>query len=1230
MRTQITWADKLPEVDGAKLSINDIAFRPDGAQIICAAGTRILVYDAAVGDKVMPPLKGHKDTVYCLTYSSDGKRFASGGADKQVIIWTSKGDGILKFQHNDSIQAVAYNPVTHQLASITATDFGLWHAEQKNVGKNKLPGKGLCCAWTPDGQHLAIGLFNGFVTIRARTGEEKTYIRRNAPIWTLSFSPSREEGVDVLAVGSWDQRLSFYSLSGKQLGKDKELKFDPTCVSYFSNGEYLLVSGSDRTAGLYTKDGTFLVKICDLGDWVWAVRARPKQLAVATCTNDGQVSLHQLMFSTVHSIYQENYVYRDSMTNVVIQQLAAEKKLTIQCKDYVKKVAIYRDRLAVQLSDRVVIYELFQDDQFELRYKEREKIKKNLDCSLLCVTSSNLVLCQDKRLTSYDFFGQKRKEWVMDSVIRYIKVVGGLAEREALLVGLKNGGVFKIFVDNAFPISLVKLNVPIRCLDLSSSRTKLAVVDENAQCQVYDLITKELLFQEANANAVAWNTDHEDMLCYSGNGMLNIKTGVLPPYQQRLQGFVVGFKSNKVFCLHYSSMTTVDVPHSHALYRYIERKEFAKAYQIACLGITEADWKMLGMHAMTHLALDVARKSFVRIRDVKFVELLNRIELDRRTSGGNEGLLLGDILAFQGKYMEAAKCFIKAGFEEKAIEMFCDMKMWDEAHKVCTQEDHLRDLIRRQARWAEDTGDRKDAAKQYLAAGDIAKAIALMGAESMIMELVDVMRTLPKSDVANITECGNTFRKLGSLQYAAEAFERIADSKQLLQIHVEMQMWDAAFALLTRYPQYAGDVYVPYAAWLATNDRYEEAQEAFKKAKRPQEALRMMEQLAGNNVLTRRFSDAGFYFFKLTQECGAKAEGQVRLEGEELLNRQMKYHTYMRKAELYYVYSMIYKYVNQPFTSLQPITLFNAGKYLFGVLSENAEVPFNISKLDVLLALARLAEALSMFKTSRLVHDKLQQYVLPNAQLMDQLDLAILVMRGRPFQDREDLQQMCFRCGQTNTALPGPGDRCNHCLHPFIRSFHSFEVLPLVEFVLADGLSDSEALHVIATGKKNQMQARMMEELQNGKSPDAGSGSVAANGADVMTLNDELIDAAMNQGSSGGGGDPFARQLMQLELNGRDKNYRPIVCTADMLRMLKKEDILVVRPARDTLGLPYRYFRNMVPAITITQCTGCQHFFHDEDYEYEVLRSGGCPFCKRKFGEQPPAVEELTSPSKHH
>jgi hypothetical protein len=228
--------------------------------------------------------------VYCVAYASNGKRFASGGADRTVIIWTSKArhgggvegqqegglghgpaaccgssplpvpnavhmrmrppptmpphhcapqaEGILKYTHGDSIQALAYNPATHQLASGTATDLGLWSPEQKSVTKHKvcargapwvepcwqqaarrgcssvwtsLPGlplpdaprpprrrvpaptqvnsKVLALAWAPDGLSLAAACYDGSVSVRDRGGNEKArFTAGQTPAWSVAWA----------------------------------------------------------------------------------------------------------------------------------------------------------------------------------------------------------------------------------------------------------------------------------------------------------------------------------------------------------------------------------------------------------------------------------------------------------------------------------------------------------------------------------------------------------------------------------------------------------------------------------------------------------------------------------------------------------------------------------------------------------------------------------------------------------------------------------------------------------------------------------------------------------------------------------------------------------------------------------------------------------------------------------------------------------------------------------
>lgn len=130
-------------------------------------------------------------------------------------------------------QALAYSPLTQQLASATATDFGLWSPEQKSVAKHKVPSKVLTLAWTSDGQYFALGHFNGCISVRDKTGNERFLIERSEPVWSLAWKPKDENAESVLAVGCWDRTLSFYDMSGGQIGEDKAIGFNPCTVSYF-------------------------------------------------------------------------------------------------------------------------------------------------------------------------------------------------------------------------------------------------------------------------------------------------------------------------------------------------------------------------------------------------------------------------------------------------------------------------------------------------------------------------------------------------------------------------------------------------------------------------------------------------------------------------------------------------------------------------------------------------------------------------------------------------------------------------------------------------------------------------------------------------------------------------------------------------------------------------------------------------------------------------------------
>ncbi|KAK2897463.1 intraflagellar transport protein 122 homolog [Channa argus] len=1183
MRAVLAWKEKIRDQ-----CVYDIAFKPDGSQLIIAAGLRVLVYDTADG-ALIQPLKGHKDIVYCVAYAKDGKRFASGSADKSIIIWTSKLEGILKYIHNDSIQCVAYNPVTHQLASCSSGDFGLWSPEQKSVNKHKVSSKITCCGWTNDGQYLALGMMNGVVSIRNKNGEEKVKIERpggsSSPIWSIAWNPSKDEHNDILAVADWGQKLSFYQLSGKQIGKDRTLTYDPCCVSYFSKGEYIVMGGSDKQASLYTKDGVRLGTIGEQNAWVWTCRVKPDSNFVVLGCQDGTIACYQLIFSTVHGLYKDRYAYRDSMTDVIVQHLITEQKVRIKCRELVKKIAIYRNRLAIQLPEKILIYELYSDDSSDMHYRIKEKICRKFECNLLVVCSQHIILCQEKRLQCLSFNSIREKEWIMESLIRYIKVIGGPPGREGLLVGLKNGAILKIFVDNPFPITLLKLSTSVRCLDMSASRNKLAVVDEHNTLLVYDINSKELLFQEPNANSVAWNTQCEDMLCFSGNGYLNIKASNFPVHQQKMQGFMVGYNGSKIFCLHVYSMSAVEVPQSAPMYQYLERKMYKEAYQIACLGVTDSDWRDLATDALEGLDFDTAKKAFIRIRDLRYLELISSIE-ERKKRGENDNeLFLADVYAYQGKFHEAAKLYKRTGHEPRALSMYTDLRMFEYAKEFvgATDPKSSRILMTKQADWAKSSKEPRAAAEMYLSAGEHLKAIDIIGEHGWVDMLIDIARKLDKAEREPLAKCALYFKKLKHHGYASETYSKMGDLQALVQLHVETRHWEEAFSLVEKHPQYKNEVFVPYAQWLAENDRFEEAQKAFHKAGKQNEAVKVLEQLTHNAVVENRFNDAAYYYWMLSMQCL-----DIARESEEQRDEMLrKFERFQHLAELYHVYRSIQRYTDEPFSSHMPDTLFNICRFLLNNLTK--DTPPGISKVNTLYALAKQSQKLGAYKLARKAYEKLQQLHIPS-RFQESIELGSLTICSKPFHDSVDLIEgmMCYRCSTNNPLLSNQGSVCINCRQPFIYSASSYEVLPLVQFYLEEGISDEEAVSLIDLEVPHMGQRDAhWQDMDNGE-------------MQSLRMNEDLDDEEE---------DPFTAK-MSFEQGG--SNFVPVKVSRSVLRSMSRRDVLIKRWPRP---LKWEYFRSLLPDVSITMCPTCFKMFHSEDYELLVLQHNCCPYCRRPIDE---------------
>jgi intraflagellar transport protein 122 len=847
----------------------------DGSQLVVGAGSNVLLLEGSTG-RLEKTLTGHTGQVFTVAYAADGKRFASGDKNKFVIVWSSTGQGLLKFTHGTPLQCLAYNPVTNSLASCSCDDFGLWVPGEESVKKRAVASKVLCADWTADGQRLALGLANGNVLICDSNGEETATIKRSAPVWCVAWNPGSDLAVDSLAVGCWDGTLSFYQRNGWREGADQPLGFDPCTLRFIHGGRYMVVAGSNRQALVMTRTGVPLGELAPADDWIWSLEPRPtrkssqQQYQLASGTADGEVRLETASFSYVHGLWEDRYAFRDGMTDVVVQHLVTEQRVRVKCRALVKRIALYRNRLAVQLPDSINVYEIspkagaaddtddtpaasptdaslsaVMADPYDMRYRPLKRISTSVSCSLLVVASRHVVMCFERRLQLLSLVtGKTTREWLLPATVRFLKVAGGPPGAEALLVGLKNGACLTVYLDNPFPVPVADLPGGaggVKCLDLSPSKKLLAVVDEEGALRVYNVVTKEVVWEpeptdvdgaKLIVNSAVFSSGADDVLVYTGNNTLCIKTADFPIVKHPMRGFVVGVRRSLVFVLHNVSVRTVDVPQTDAMHRFIELGELSKALAVASLGVTDQDWKALGRASLRKLKFDIAMRAFSKIRETKYLELASRLKKQvmaayKMSSAGRSlsdaakelvdrgdysvlpvdasvtADVAAEVLAYEGDFTAAADAFLDAGMAVKAVDMYSDLRMWSQARRIAEESGNVdvTELAVAQARTAEQNGDIAAASSIFLSVGRVDQALRLWREHSMLAELTSFVEdTTPddKEKKGYLRQAAAVLREAGEggVSGARRAFEKLGDQQACISLLVEHRMWDDAVSAL--------------------------------------------------------------------------------------------------------------------------------------------------------------------------------------------------------------------------------------------------------------------------------------------------------------------------------------------------------------------------------------------------------------------------------------------------
>lgn len=244
----------LKKLSGHRGNVNAIVFSGDGAQLFAASGENALLgevkqWNVADGS-LTRTFEGHKDTIYSMAISPDGKVLATGSYDQKIKLWAVATGKELKTLsgHNGAIFGLAFRPDGKILASASADrTVKLWDVatgERRDTLAQSLK-ELYAVAFSADGKRL----FAGGVDNRIRVWQiSESAAETTNPILESKFA---HEGAILRLV---------FSSDGKQLLSSAEDRLVKLWDAAEVKEKFALEPQSDWCAGLtFARDDKMIV-----------------------------------------------------------------------------------------------------------------------------------------------------------------------------------------------------------------------------------------------------------------------------------------------------------------------------------------------------------------------------------------------------------------------------------------------------------------------------------------------------------------------------------------------------------------------------------------------------------------------------------------------------------------------------------------------------------------------------------------------------------------------------------------------------------------------------------------------------------------------------------------------------------------------------------------------------------------------------------------------------------
>ncbi|KAF8842621.1 WD40 repeat-like protein [Paxillus ammoniavirescens] len=219
----------------------------------------ITIWNTTTYEKVVV-LEGHSDCVRSLAFSPDSERLVSGSEDKTVIVWnTTTGKRLLGplIGHTNTIWCARFSPNGNMIASCDGGggETRIWNGHSGKLLILPIEVLAVSLAWTPDNQQLIVGCKDGSIKCFASSSgsllaDWKAHIN---VINSIAVSPDGK----FIASASSDKTVRLWDMttSTQNIGPPIQCHDRVYSVAISPDGTHLVSGGRDNRVYIWSLEG---------------------------------------------------------------------------------------------------------------------------------------------------------------------------------------------------------------------------------------------------------------------------------------------------------------------------------------------------------------------------------------------------------------------------------------------------------------------------------------------------------------------------------------------------------------------------------------------------------------------------------------------------------------------------------------------------------------------------------------------------------------------------------------------------------------------------------------------------------------------------------------------------------------------------------------------------------------------------------------------------------------